>query len=268
MRNTLFAFAILPILFVSCQQKQTKTEVSKPTETVERKVENTFVVDSIKVDDSIKINENLTDRYTTTLLVFDGIKNKPLLDSIYSEFNLKSSDYSKQGLLKVLEADKKSYFEESKKINSDLERDFAMTLDATRKMKVFSNKDDILTLQYEGSGYTGGAHGYYAKSYKNFDLKNNKVIQIKDIVYFPKIDWNKILMESFKKNVPKDQQDMLLEKQIPVNNNFYFDDKNIYFVYNQYEIAAYAAGVITIPISWESLNGNYDKEFRKRLENK
>ena len=39
---------------------------------------------------------------------------------------------------------------------------------------------------------------------------------------------------------------LLFDKKVTVNDNFYFDNKNLYFHYSPYEIAAFAAGDITI----------------------
>ena len=129
-------------------------------------------------------------------------------------------------------------------------------------MKVFSNKNDILTISYENDGFSGGAHGYYGITYKNFDLKNNKTIQLSDIFKdINKVDWNKILMKNFKN---PDQKEMLLVDKIPVNNNFYFDSQNITFVYNQYEITAYAAGVVEISIPFSELKPYLKPEFISR----
>lgn len=76
-----------------------------------------------------------------------------------------------------------------------------------------------------------------------------------------KVDWNKILMKNFKN---PDQKEMLLVDKIPVNNNFYFDSQNITFVYNQYEITAYAAGVVEISIPFSELKPYLKPEFISR----
>ena len=129
-------------------------------------------------------------------------------------------------------------------------------------MKVFSNQNDILTISYENDGFSGGAHGYYNILFKNFDLKTNAVIQLSDIFKdINKVDWNKILMKNFKN---PDQKEMLLVDKIPVNNNFYFDSQNITFVYNQYEITAYAAGVVGISIPFSELKPYLKPEFISR----
>lgn len=60
--------------------------------------------------------------------------------------------------------------------------------------------------------------------------------------------------------------EMLLVDKIPATENFYFDDKNLYFHYSPYEITAFAAGDITIPVSWADLKGTLNPEFAKRMK--
>jgi len=58
---------------------------------------------------------------------------------------------------------------------------------------------------------------------------------------------------------------MLLVDVIPATDNFYFDDKNMYFHYSPYEIAAFAAGDLVIPVSWQELKGSLNPEFKERM---
>ena len=126
-------------------------------------------------------------------------------------------------------------------------------------MKLISNQDDVLTLQYAGNGYSGGAHGYYFESYKAFDLKNNKVISQNDIFKNPTdVNWNKILQNHFDE---PEQKEMLLVDKIELNNNFFFDQNKITFVYNQYEITAYAAGVVYITLNFKDIKDQLKPEF-------
>ena len=59
---------------------------------------------------------------------------------------------------------------------------------------------------------------------------------------------------------------MLLVDKIAPNNNFYFDDKKITFVYNQYEITAYAAGVIYITVNFSEIKNLIKPEFLKQYK--
>lgn len=134
-------------------------------------------------------------------------------------------------------------------------------------MTIFSNKNDLLTIKYSGDGFTGGAHGYYYEFYKVFDLQTKKTLQLADVLSDknPKI-WSKILMDHFLKNdLENGQSEMLLVKEIPLNDNFYFDQDHLYFLYNQYEITAYAAGPVLIKVPFSAIQTIVKSEFKKRL---
>jgi hypothetical protein len=73
-------------------------------------------------------------------------------------------------------------------------------------------------------------------------------------------------MDNFLKNdAGKGQSEMLLVKEISPNNNFYFDKENLYFLYNQYEITAYAAGPVLIKIPFSDIKLMVKPEFLKRI---
>ena len=125
----------------------------------------------------------------------------------------------------------------------------------------------MLTIKYSGDGFTGGAHGYYYEFYKVFDLQTKKTLQLADVLSDknPKI-WSKILMDHFLKNdLENGQSEMLLVKEIPLNDNFYFDQDHLYFLYNQYEITAYAAGPVLIKVPFSAIQTILKSEFKKRL---
>jgi hypothetical protein len=165
-------------------------------------------------------------------------------------------------LQKELVNQKEAYFSQGQENSLEFQSGYEQTWDENSYMKVFSNQNDVLTISYENDGFSGGAHGYYNILFKNFDLKTNAVIQLSDVFMdVNKIDWNKILMRNFKN---PDQKEMLLVDKIPVNNNFYFDSQNITFVYNQYEITAYAAGVVEISIPFPELKPYLKPEFISR----
>lgn len=73
-------------------------------------------------------------------------------------------------------------------------------------------------------------------------------------------------MDNFLKNdLEKGQAEMLLVKEIPLNDNFYFDKEALYFLYNQYEITAYAAGPVLIRIPFSAIKPLMKSEFKTRI---
>ena len=262
------AISILSSLFLWNCNNEKKTMESTPQ--VQEKpvaVPEKFVVDSVKVDDSLKIDKNLTLGFRSKLLVFPLIKDSVLLDSIYAKEQIHASIYSKANLLKELQAKKTNFYDETKNGLKEYKPQFKQTWINNSDMNIFSNKNDLLTIKYTGDGFTGGAHGYYYEFYKVFDLKNNRTLHLSDILSEQdhKI-WSRILMDNFLKNdLGKGQAQMLLVKQIPLTENFYLGDQHLYFLYNQYEITAYAAGTVLIKVPFTAIKPLLKNEFKTRL---
>lgn len=273
MKNTITVLALSSFfVFTACK----KNESTGPaTEKSDYKESGKLMVDSVKVSDSTKITDSLKVKYTSKLLVFPELKDKTLLDSIYFQ-NKDIKDFSKTGLQNYLENEKIRYFSSVKNDNKDWLSDITYAQDwyTSSYMNLISNTNGYMHIQYVGSGYEGGAHDNYGFAERVFDLKKNKKLELKDITSMPKAKIEAILMKNIN-NINSGTSDaegevknseMLLVEKIPANNNFYFDQKNLYFHYSPYEIAAFAAGDITIPISWEELGVTLNEEFKERMK--
>ncbi|NLZ19084.1 MAG: DUF3298 domain-containing protein [Bacteroidales bacterium] len=111
----------------------------------------------------------------------------------------------------------------------------------------------LQTYQGSYSDYTGGAHGIYGLGCDVFDLGTGEKILEEDLFiddyYSPLCD---ILAEAADASVPEEDREMLFGTPEP-NGNFAVSEEGITWVYNPYEIAAYASGIIEVPVSWEAL---------------
>lgn len=254
MKN-LIAILSFGVLLFSCNKTENTKVSNTKSDSIETKKE--FTIDSLRVQDSVQIAKTLTLSFEKQILLFPDITNKTILDSIYKPANITSNDYSKKTLSGVLEKLKAASLKKDE--SQDYMPEFKQTWEDMSGMKLISNQDNVLTLQYAGNGYSGGAHGYYFESYKVFDLKNNKVISQNDIFKNSNdANWNKILQNHFDE---PEQKEMLLVDKIELNNNFYFDQDKITFVYNQYEITAYAAGVVYITLNFKDIKDQLKPEF-------
>ncbi|MBD8081217.1 RsiV family protein [Chryseobacterium caseinilyticum] len=255
--------------FVSCKEEKKVDVATSSVPSTEK-----FVVDSISVKDSLVMSPKLSLEYRSEVLLYPSVKNKALLDSIY--FIYKGiTDFSKNGMQDFLQKDKNDYFDETKKRSKDWLSDitYKQSWYTSFKMTQTSHKNDFLQMEYLSSAYEGGAHDNYWFSNRVFDLKNSKKLTLSDITTMPEAKISQIL----KKNMDKihsgttdsrgdvKNSDMLLVDVIEPNENFYFDEKNLYFHYSPYEIAAFAAGDIVIPVSWVELQGTLKPEFQQRL---
>ncbi|MCW3162550.1 RsiV family protein [Chryseobacterium oryctis] len=271
MKNIFVSFTLsLFFIFSACKKTENKNNTISNIDTVQ-----TLVVDSVQVNDSIKINDSLSVKYFSKYLVFPSIKDKKLLDSVYWG-NKGMKDYSKQSLQNLLQKEKNDYFLAVKNESKDWVSNigFAQTWNSDFSMNLKSNVNDYMHIQYLTSSYEGGAHGNYSFSERVFDLKNLRKLELKDITTMSSKKLEELLMKNINK-VPSETTDsdgevknseMLLVEIIPATENFYFDNKNLYFHYSPYEIAAYAAGDIVIPVSWDELKGTLNPQFKERMK--
>jgi hypothetical protein len=272
MKNTL-AILVLSSLFVfsACKKSETGFNTGKN----EIHTQEKFTVDSVKVGDSIQLSDSLKVRYFSKMLVFPNIKDQKLLDSIYfGDKNIR--DFSKTGLQALLEKNKNDYFNNVRKESKDFLSDLTFSQEwySDTGMNMKSNINGYLHIEYVWGSYEGGAHDNYGFSERVFDLKNNKKVALKDITSVSESKLEGLLMKNINKinsgttdgNGKVNNSEMLLVEKIPVTGNFYFDDKNLYFHYSPYEITAFAAGDIIIPVSWQELQGTLNPQFKERMK--
>lgn len=260
--------AILFLTVLSCTKNEKKVSNSENPIVANSDSLNIFKVDSVKVQDSSKISQNLTLAVDAQALIFPNINNKPLLDSIYAPINIALQDYSGNNILQALNGIKEKFYKENTDNSQDWKPDFAQVWEQNSEMKLFSKMNNFMTIKYSMDGFTGGAHGYYNEIYKIFDTQKNTTLQLKNVVKNPveKI-WTKILMTNFlNDDLEKGQAEMLLVKEITPNDNFYFDREHLYFLYNQYEITAYAAGTVLIKVPFKEIKPLLTEEFKASLK--
>lgn len=268
MKPFFLIISIIALGLVSCKENTAKSTGQKENSIKTEKAiaKPTFSYDSLAVEDSVKVTPNLTLQFRKKVLTFSGLEKK-VLDSLYKgELFVKDSvlaDYSAESIKKAIEVKKQNYFKEYKEGLDDYSPEYPQIWDQVSTMDVYSKQNDYLTIQYTGYGFSGGAHGYAYENYKIVDLKNQNKVELKDLVSNPeKVDWHSILMKHFPS---KEQKEMVLVDKISANNNFYFDEKNLHFVFGQYEIAAYAAGIIDVAVPFSEISNTLNPEFKKRM---
>lgn len=119
--------------------------------------------------------------------------------------------------------------------------------------------DNILSYTVTKYAYTGGAHGMTAVSAMNFDMKTGTLITEKD---FFKEGYESALASRLSAHLPEALESpsdtaMLFNTDIGPNGNFRITDQGVTYIYNQYEIAPYAWGIIKVTVPWEELEGLY-----------
>jgi hypothetical protein len=122
---------------------------------------------------------------------------------------------------------------------------------------VEKEQDGILSYQAITDTYLGGAHGSHYVQYFNFDVQSGKLLTISDVV---PADKEMLVLMAMEERLCKDWEakDLadLQEKtgitmlgNLYLTNNFLLRGDSIVFLFNQYEIAPYAAGLISVTLA-------------------
>lgn len=116
---------------------------------------------------------------------------------------------------------------------------------------------DILPYTMTKYVYTGGAHGMTSQTALNFDMKTGTLLTEGD---FFKEDYTEDLSALLTRHLPEslDQPadtSALFTTTIGPNGNFLVSGKGVTYIYNQYEIAPYAMGAISVTVPWDELEG-------------
>ena len=116
---------------------------------------------------------------------------------------------------------------------------------------VLFREGDLLSVAYFTYSYTGGAHGSYGTTGASYDLRTGRRLRYDDI-FLPSATAQlpALLAPAVRPLVglkPGEALDKtLLVKRMPVTHNVYLTTGGVAFVYQPYEIAAYAQGEVTV----------------------
>jgi hypothetical protein len=126
--------------------------------------------------------------------------------------------------------------------------------------RVLMQDSSITTLEVGGYTYQGGAHGSSATYFINWNTKANKSITLNDLFidgYDNKL--NTIAERIFRKEEKLSDTSSLArdyffkDNKFTLNDNFSVTPIGLKFVYNQYEIKPYAAGITELVIPYSQI---------------
>ncbi len=117
--------------------------------------------------------------------------------------------------------------------------------------------------------YSGGAHGNWGSTLVCMDVLHKKQLELADIVRADTLTWQPVIERAFRKQYGLGANDslnaILFENHLLPNPNFYFTPKGIGFVYNPYEVAAYAMGQVFVFITYQEVRPYLNPDFVKRM---
>ena len=125
--------------------------------------------------------------------------------------------------------------------------------DKSSKYEIISRDADKVSYRATDYQYTGGAHGSTFVQVGTIDRKTGRKYKLADVVSESRcgellrkvredIAIRRYEAKSYAEWRARKENAFFDEPQL--TENFYFDDQTIHFIYNQYEIACYADGII------------------------
>ena len=123
---------------------------------------------------------------------------------------------------------------------------------STSEVKVRMQSMDERLLTYHLGTYSymaGGVHGIYGNNFVTYDLKTEKAIGLSDIIADTTL-LRTATLKAIKQAYDYNKDDLILPDNglLPLPRDFYFDGSVLHVVYQVYEIASYAQGMIDAPI--------------------
>ena len=254
-------------IFFACKEIEIKNKNQQAD------IPSKLIIDSVIEEDSTEILDSVIMKYSSQLLLFPNLNDKKILNSIYDGKNI--TDFSKKGLQKFLTDQKNNIFKNLRNIKESSHLQSRQQWKYISQMNVKLNENDYLYIQYYDSRTEEKAIDQYEYKEKIFDLKNHRKMQLSDITSLSDNELSKLLKTNLDKTTMMQQMEKydpkgyaaLFSLSVPVTNNFYFDDNNLYFHYNMNEITKdYDIGDLIIPISWDDLKQTLNQEFRLRMK--
>ncbi|PWS25951.1 hypothetical protein DHW03_18025 [Pedobacter yonginense] len=167
-----------------------------------------------------------------------------------------------------------SYLEDYKKNVAEYEKDgdtnvaFLNYSNHSNQSLVYNDKDFVIIEQMDDD-YSGGAHGNYASTFHCLDVKTKKKLVLSDVVKVDTLILQGLLEKNLRKqyNVKAGEKlsTVLFDDYLKPNNNFYFNDNGLAFLYNPYEVASYAQGQIIVYIPFTELKPYLTPAFAARI---
>ncbi|MGJ7031844.1 DUF3298 domain-containing protein [Niabella hirudinis] len=131
------------------------------------------------------------------------------------------------------------------------------------------NNNGYAVLSVGNYAYTGGAHGMYGQTMLCLDMEQQKELTPGDVLTIDSASLQPLLERHFRALYKiadgKPLTEVLFDDRLALTDNFYFTSGGIGFIYQPYEVAAYAFGLIDIWVPYTDLKPWLQPAFAKRM---
>lgn len=140
------------------------------------------------------------------------------------------------------------------------------------KPKILNSGDPLATVVLNSSHYLGGAHGASAQRYYNFDLEQQTLVKLDDIIAEKqKAKLEAQAYEAFKvwvmeSKLAKDVAEYEQAWKFILTDNFYLAKEGLILQYAEYEIGPYVVGLPRLMIPYAQLQGVLKPQYLPQAE--
>lgn len=258
MKKLLFAIFLF-FAFLSCKDPVKKSVIPE--------------FDKIELNKKIYALNDSTKPYMSLSLDFTypvAFQNDTVLAQLQKIFvtAFVGEDYVGRSPKGAFEAYEKDFTDDALNLAQDMSDDLNLYGGCFQNIKteVQDTTVNTITLKTEISSYMGGAHGSHTITYCNIDRNTIEVLTEKDVFgSYSEKTISALIVEALKEKYGDGVKDVLFDVEaVTPNGNFYFDDKGMVYVYNEYEIAPYSSGMITVTLPYEKVNLMLKEKYRKK----
>ncbi|MEO6523496.1 MAG: DUF3298 domain-containing protein [Mucilaginibacter sp.] len=251
-KNRLYLIPLTAILFTACNfGKPTKVKPDITRDTL------TYTYQQIKqrADDCGTKADNTGCSYVD--INYPEFASQSALNDTVTRAMLTLFDSGDDNNLKTAAKNFIAEYDEYKRVmKKKPEHPFNLMLSAT----VTRQDSSLITIEVTGSSFSGNQHPIASTRFLNWNTKTEKPITLEDIFRkgYEK-DFNTIAEKIFRKQENlKDTSSLardyfFKDNKFALNNNFLITPVGIRFLYNQYEIKPYAAGITDLFIPYTQI---------------
>ncbi|MBJ8420089.1 RsiV family protein [Acinetobacter courvalinii] len=140
------------------------------------------------------------------------------------------------------------------------------------KPKILQPKGKLATVVLNSSSYLGGAHGATSQRYYNFDLANQKQVQLQDLLLpKQKATLDKLAHDAFKtwivdSKLATDPKEYEQAWPFQVTDNFLLGEQGLILQYGEYDIGPYVVGLPRLVIPFSELQGVLKPEYLPKVD--
>lgn len=258
------AAAAEPIAEPTTEPAPTVENLNVPVVSVRREAEDFYTVDNSTLmlsyacaEPSVSMNGN----DAAAAAINEALRTQ------YEEFSVgvePQNEYSLSGKENYLN-DAKSFYEQ---LAADGYESNFLPYALLRETNVRHSSRYVLSLTYDDTSYTGGAHGYTGRYGHSFDLRTGKELTLSDLTD----DYDAFLSAAVEQlrdishtgeyaayGLNEGYEDQLAG--LFRDGNWYFSDEGLVLMANPYELASYAAGLVEFTLSYAWLTYHISADY-------